>query len=82
MTQLKVFRFDQEQLTNLVTQLKDASMRVERWGSNFVKGSITAHDASWIFTSIPFDEGWRVKVDGKEVETHAIWDAPVSYTHL
>ncbi|EHR37810.1 YfhO family protein [Facklamia languida] len=79
LTQLKVFRFDQEQLTNLVTQLKDASMRVERWGSNFVKGSITAHDASWIFTSIPFDEGWRVKVDGKEVETHAIWDALLGF---
>ena len=26
------------------------------------------HQQGWVFTSIPYDEGWKVYVDGKETE--------------
>ena len=41
---------------------------------NDVKGNIDVKEDGLLFTSIPFDKGWAVKVDGKKVETKAIKD--------
>jgi hypothetical protein len=45
-----------------------------------LKGTITVpEDRRFIFTSIPYDKGWRVTCDGKEVETAEILDALLSF---
>ena len=35
---------------------------------------MTSDGESFLFTSIPADEGWRVLVDGQEVETVKVFD--------
>ena len=32
-----------------------------------------------MFTSIPYDKGWTVKVDGKVVETRKIWNSLLGF---
>ena len=32
-----------------------------------------------MFTSIPYDKGWIVKVDGKVVETRKIWNSLLGF---
>lgn len=45
----------------------------EGFSDDHINGSITTlKDDSTIFTSIPYDKGWIVKVDGKVVETKGI----------
>lgn len=52
--------------TNLVTDEKSTD--------DHVFGSLTTHeDNKTIMTTIPYDKGWKVFVDGKEVETYSVY---------
>ena len=42
-------------------------------------GTVSAAKDGSLFTSIPYDEGWTVKVDGQEVETFAAGDAMLAF---
>lgn len=41
---------------------------------NKIEGYITAKEDSILFTSIPYEKGWTVKIDGKEVKSYEIID--------
>lgn len=52
-------------------------LKTERWkldkvSSTALKGNITAEAVGVMFTSIPFDKGWTVKVDGQKAEMEKI----------
>lgn len=49
-------------------------LQVTRFTDSSLEGSLTAAKAGTVFTSIPYDAGWSVKVDGKAVETYAVCD--------
>lgn len=49
--------------------------KVLKWKDTEVEGEIEADRAGVLFTSIPYDKGWTVKVDGVEQETRKIFDA-------
>lgn len=38
-------------------------------------GNITLKDNMMVYTSIPYDKGWKVYVDGKETSTYALGDS-------
>jgi len=46
---------------------------------NYIEGVIYALDNQIIYTSIPFDEGWRVYVNGDTVETFKIGNALLGF---
>ena len=51
---------------------------VKEHTSNFIKGTIDVDEKGIFFTSIPYDKGWKITVDGKKLEqeeTIAIADA-------
>lgn len=49
-------------------------LQVSRFTDSSVEGSLTADKAGTVFTSIPYDAGWSVLVDGKNVDTYSIGD--------
>lgn len=48
-------------------KLKEAALNIETFDETYIKGTVTADKETVIFTSIPYDEGWTVKVDGQEI---------------
>lgn len=48
---------------------------VDEVSSTRLSGTITAENDGVMFTSIPYDEGWSVKVDGEDTELEKIADA-------
>jgi len=48
-------------------------MDVTDYGDTYINGSIDVDDSKTLFTSIPYDEGWTVYVDGVEVETERVF---------
>lgn len=59
--------FDNLAKTSLVT--------TEKSTDDHIFGSITTYENNkTIMTTIPYDEGWQVYVDGKRVETYAIYN--------
>ncbi|MBC7886066.1 MAG: YfhO family protein [Saprospiraceae bacterium] len=50
-------------LINLISTLPDKSMKMEYFSQNRIIGSIQLSKPSVVFFSLPFDAGWKVKVD-------------------
>lgn len=47
-------------------------------GKHSVEGTVDSDEAQTLITTIPYDEGWTAKVDGKKVDTKAFQDAFIS----
>ncbi|MGO3609944.1 MAG: YfhO family protein [Enterococcus gilvus] len=47
-------------------------------GSRSAEGTVDAKEARTLVTTIPYDEGWTAKIDGKKVDTKAFQNAFVS----
>ena len=54
-------------LEEKIAALADEGLQVTSFRENCIIGSITAKDSGAVFTSIPYDEGWSVWVDGSPV---------------
>ena len=52
--------------------------KLTSWTDTSLEGSISCDQEGWLFTTIPYDTGWKVLVDGKEQETEKILDSFVS----
>lgn len=55
--------------------LKPGAMTVEEFSETHIKGKVTSADGKMLYTSINYDDGWTVKVDGKKVKKEKIGGA-------
>lgn len=55
-----------------VDEINAQSFRLEKWDQTSVEGNITAQNSTNLFLSIPYDEGWSAKVDGKKVNVEKL----------
>ncbi len=62
------YYYNPEMLQPDIDSLKDAQLQVEKFNDRYIKGTVTASEGEVLFTSIPYQDGWTVKVDGKKVE--------------
>ena len=71
---------DYSAMTEAINALDDCGMYVEEHGNSHLKGEITVtEEQKLVFTTIPYDAGWNVYVDGKKVETHRTLSALLSF---
>lgn len=49
--------------------LEKQSLRVGRTDGSGIRGSIAVEQDGVLFFSVPYEKGWSVRVDGKEIET-------------
>ncbi len=68
-------KLDPNALTTFRANLIKRQMNVSEVRDGYVKGDILLDDNQIIFTSIPYDEGWTVYLDGKKVEPVKVGDA-------
>lgn len=71
----RAYRFDEDSLGEVYEKLKGGGMTVTRWQDTRIEGIVQADEAGLLFTSIPYDKGWKVLVDGQEVEGRKVMDA-------
>lgn len=74
-----VAQLDGEALERDLETLRAGGMKVTTFTDTKIEGTVRAESAGVLFTSVPFDEGWTVTVDGKRVETYAIGDAMLAF---
>ena len=55
--------------------LKQGALNITEFDETYIKGTVDVSENKMLYTSINYDEGWTVKVDGKEVEKVKIGDA-------
>lgn len=71
----RAYRFEEDALGDLYETLLPGGMTVTRWEDTVVEGDVQAAEAGTLFTSIPYDKGWRVTVDGQERKARKVLDA-------
>ncbi len=69
-----VYRFDYEALDEVYNVLSQSGLTLTKWTDTEVEGTIETEEDGVMMTSIPYDEGWRVYVDGAEVKPEKIKD--------
>lgn len=70
-----IYYLDYEALEEQFRELSKEQLVVTKWSNGYIEGKVNViDDKRLMFTSIPFDLGWKVYVDDVEVETVRLID--------
>jgi len=74
---LNIYSFEYKTYKNFISEMKKNLMEVYEYEKdNHLKATVTAtSNKNALFTSIPYDKGWKVYVDGKKTEYKSCYDA-------
>lgn len=70
-----LYYIDQNSFSEAVSILKNNKLDITSFKEHTIEGNIYLEENMDIYTSIPYDEGWTVYIDGKEVETYDLGNA-------
>ena len=80
LSHLGLYRADVEKIKEVLHSRKKQELNVEQFNSTHIIGKVNITDESNVMmTSIPYNEGWQVKVDGKPIKTKKSWDSFISF---
>jgi len=75
MTPIKIYSLNQEKYDEFYDLASNNVGDIIEFSESYIKSKIRLDKNMVVFTSIAYDEGWHVYVDGKEVETVNLSDA-------
>jgi uncharacterized membrane protein YfhO len=78
--EIYAYTVDEEVLTNGYNRLKSSAINVTSHSDTKITGTITVDENSVLYSSIPYDSGWTILIDGEEAETFEIGDAMLGTT--
>ena len=70
---VELYLFDGEALGSAVEDLSKGGLEIDRMSSERIEGRVNVGENDLFFLSIPYDEGWRLKANGKNVELFEIY---------
>lgn len=70
-----VYRFSEKGLAAVYDKLSAQPWRLTSWTDNSLEGTITCEKNGVMMTSIPYDEGWSIRVDGVEQKPQKMLEA-------
>ena len=74
------YYLDESVFKDSMAKLSEGQFIIEEYTEDSFKGKINAKEGSTtVFTTIPYDKGWNVYVDGKKVETYEVLEALVAF---
>lgn len=72
------YRMDEAKLKRVYQRLSQSPMTVDSYDSTHVTGRVTARKDGLLLTTIPYEKGWSVTVDGQTVEPQIFSDTFIS----
>ncbi len=58
--------------------IQKSSKQIQKKSENFITGEIEANDKGYLILTIPYDKGWRIRIDGKKAVTEKAFDVFLS----
>jgi hypothetical protein len=77
-----IYSLDYDVFTEAMTRLQQGNVTIdpEDYREDYLPGTVTTDkENQLILTTIPYDKGWKVKVDGQAVETFEVSNALVAF---
>lgn len=75
----QIASFDKEAFAVAAERLQAASWDVQEHNNTCIRASVSAEKDMVMFTSIPYQDSWKVYVDGEPVETYKICDTLLGF---
>ncbi len=69
------YYLDEEVFKDVMPRLMSGEYNIDDWTDTHFKGSITAENDGLFFLTVPYDDGWKVYVDGEPCETFMVLEA-------
>lgn len=66
---------NEKALKNAYSSLESGAINVTKHSDTSITGTVTAKEDCCLYSSIPYDSGWKVYIDGKEAKTFEIGSA-------
>lgn len=66
--------FNEEQFKRDISIVKENVWEITEFDDTYIEGDISVSENQLLFTTIPYEEGWTIKVDGEAVEPIVIAD--------
>lgn len=76
---ITAYTLNKSNYKKLMSDLSENQMNIDKFDDGYVYGHITASYDGTILTSIPYNEGWSVKIDGKKTKTFNMENALLSF---
>ena len=73
--EINIYILKESKLTQIYNYLNQEQIKYTHYDDNKIEGTINVGIGKTIFTSIPYDESWQIKVDGKIVKPTIILDS-------
>ena len=70
-----MYGLNEEVWNRAYAALSDEMLNVTEFSDTKIKGTISVKQDGVFTTSIPYEKGWTIKVDGQKVDTYGIKDA-------
>ena len=70
---------NEEALKTFTDTCKENQLNVTSFKDTKIEGNLTASKDMTVFTTIPYDSGWKVYVDGKRVETFEVTETMLAF---
>ena len=79
-SKLNLYSLNTSILNERLEQTKVQELKLETFTATHFVGTMEVLEESTVLTTIPYSTGWRVWVDGQEVETYKILDSLLGFT--
>ena len=79
-SKLNLYSLNTSLLNERLEQTKAQELKLETFSATHFSGTMDAFEDSTVLTTIPYSTGWKVWVDGQEVETYKILDSLLGFT--
>lgn len=70
---MAMYAYHADVLQKAYDELKSGAMKIAEWKDGYIKGTVNVtDDKTDLFTTIPYEKGWSVRVDGKEKKIETV----------
>lgn len=69
------YQLDMNAFEEVITELKKGEWNIDTHTDTYLSGSVNAEKDGILFTTIPYEPGWTITVDGTEVEPVKLIDS-------
>ena len=79
-SKLNLYSLNTSLLNERLEKTKPQELKLENFSATEFAGTMKVFEDSTVLTTIPYSTGWKVWVDGQEVETYKILDSLLGFT--
>lgn len=73
------YSFNENNFKKAYNSLNEEILNISSFKENHIKGNINLKESGAIFTSIPYDNSWKIKVDNKYIDFYKIGESYIGF---